>query len=168
MKILVVEDDRGTRKIVIAMLRKIGLTDVIEADRGDQAWQILKFTPVDMVLTDWTLPGMDGLELVSQLRHSKDHRDLPILVFSSRADREDIVTALKAGIDTYLSKPFNAHQLGDKIKSIAGKYWQRQANQVFRGRDALQKNDEYPLLIFGEPVGDAWGDEFVPQAERRS
>ena len=137
MKAILVEDAKGMRKLLHTMLRKIGFDDVVEAGDGKQAWDALLQQPVDLLLTDWNMPIMDGIQLVEKVRSASDFEELPILMFTARSAKEDVVRALQAGVDTYITKPFTPQQLKIKIRSIMGKRSQRQIVDIISRQDVI-------------------------------
>ena len=121
VKALIVEDADDTRKIVVAMLKNLGYDDLVGAENGQEALQVLQVAKVDLLLTNWNMPVMDGLQLVKQVRCMPQYADLPVLLFTSKASKQDVVTALKAGVDGYLAKPFTPSQLREQLEGILNK-----------------------------------------------
>lgn len=117
MKFLVVDDSATMRRIVINSLDRIGYSQVVEAADGDEA--LRKFDgSIGCVITDWNMPKMSGLELVKALRARPDGRQVPILMVTTRSVREDIVTAIQAGVNNYIVKPFTPQVLKEKLSAI--------------------------------------------------
>ena len=110
MRILLVEDAVGMRKIVASMLKNLGYDGVLTASDGMQALQVLQAQRIDVLLTNWNMPVMDGLQLVKQVRGSPRHAETPVLMFTSRAGKKDVVDALEAGVDGYLAKPIDIQE----------------------------------------------------------
>ena len=150
LKALVVEDSIGMRKLVVAMLNKLGYEEVLEAQHGGEAWSILRTHRVDLLLTDWNMPIMTGLELIGKLRKLPEHDQTTILVFTSRSAKEDVVAAVKAGVDGYITKPFTPRQLADRLRAIVGRRQQNQVGQILKGRDPLDRHEDHSLILFGE------------------
>lgn len=117
MKCLVVDDSAITRRILVNSLRMIGFTDIVEAGDGKQALNLCD-SSVDVVLTDWNMPGMAGVELVRALRANPEFTSLPVLLITSRNGKEDVVEAANAGIDGYIVKPFTPEILKTKIEEV--------------------------------------------------
>ena len=153
MKVLVVEDALGMRKIVAAMLRNLGYDDVVTAENGSEALDLMRGTKVDMLLTNWDMPVLDGVSLVQQLRGMPRYAEVPVLLFTSRQAKEDVVKALKAGIDGYLSKPFTPAQLRDQLKTVFERRVQRRVARIVAGIDPVKLEDEHPLLLIGDTAG---------------
>ena len=115
MKILAVDDSPTMRRIIINTLKRAGYSDVVEACDGKDALAKMKVERVDLVITDWNMPEMDGLALVTTIRMSEEFKSLPVLMITTRSVKEDIVEALKAGVSNYIVKPFTPETLKQKI-----------------------------------------------------
>ena len=121
MKILVVDDSSTMRRIIINTLNKLGYKDVLEASNGLEALAVLKENPdVSLILTDWNMPEMDGLTFVQTLKKSKTFSKVPIIMITTMGAKEDIVKALKAGVNNYIVKPFTPQILKEKIQQVVG------------------------------------------------
>jgi len=111
MKFLVVDDSATMRRIVINSLQRIGFNDTVEAgDKFDSS--------VSMVITDWNMPNMTGTEFTKVLRSREDGRSVPILMVTARSVKEDILTAMEAGVNNYIVKPFTPQVLKEKIDAL--------------------------------------------------
>ncbi len=120
LKILAVDDSPTMRRIIVNTLKRAGYSDVIEATDGKDALAKLKVETINFVITDWNMPEMDGLTLVTQIRKSSELKQLPILMVTTRSVKDDIVEALKAGVNNYIVKPFTPDTLKEKISEILG------------------------------------------------
>lgn len=118
MKILAVDDSPTMRRIIINTLKRAGYTDIIEATDGKDALAKMKVDKVDFVITDWNMPEMDGLTFVTNVRNNPEHKDLPILMVTTRSVKDDIIEAMKAGVNSYIVKPFTPDTLKEKIESV--------------------------------------------------
>ena len=119
MKIIVVDDSPTMRRIVVQMLKQIGYSEIVEAADGQEAWKCLQTGgPFDLVLTDWNMPVMTGLQLTQAIRANQKLAKLPILMLTTRSMKEDIVTAVKAGVNNYVTKPFNPKTLKEKMEKV--------------------------------------------------
>jgi len=118
LKILAVDDSATMRRIIINTLKRLGYNDVVEATDGRDAIAKLKVEPISFVITDWNMPEMDGLEFVSTIRSTERFKHLPVLMVTTRSVKEDIVQALKAGVNNYIVKPFTPDTLKQKIEQI--------------------------------------------------
>ncbi len=122
MRIITVDDSSTMRRIIKNTLKRIGYGDeVLEAADGKEALEILANTDVDLIITDWNMPVMDGLTFVKHIRANKKFDDVPIIMVTTEAAKEDIITALKAGVNNYIVKPFTPEVLKDKIDTVLGK-----------------------------------------------
>jgi two-component system chemotaxis response regulator CheY len=118
MKILVVDDFSTMRRIIRNLLRDLGFANSEEADDGSTALPLLKSGKFDFLITDWNMPIMEGIDLVRQVRADIALRELPILMVTAEAKREQIVAAAEAGVNGYIVKPFTAQTLEQKIAKI--------------------------------------------------
>lgn len=118
MRFLVVDDSSTMRRIIINTLNKLGYTECHEAGNGREGVERLATTTVDMVITDWNMPEMSGVEFARAIRAGDATRTLPILMVTTNAAEGDIVEALKAGVNNYVVKPFTPATIKDKIEAI--------------------------------------------------
>jgi two-component system chemotaxis response regulator CheY len=121
MKILVVDDFSTMRRIVKNILRQLGFNNILEADDGSTGLDILQKEKIDMVISDWNMPNMTGLELLKVVRADDALRDIPFLMVTAEAQQENIIEAVKSGVNNYIVKPFTAETLGKKIEQIFNK-----------------------------------------------
>ena len=118
MKILVVDDFSTMRRIIKNLLRDLGFTNTAEADDGKTALPILEAGGIDFLVTDWNMPGMTGIDLLKAVRANPELMDMPILMVTAEAKREQIIMAAQAGVNGYVIKPFTAGTLKEKIEKI--------------------------------------------------
>jgi two-component system chemotaxis response regulator CheY len=118
MKILVVDDFSTMRRIIKNLLRDLGFVNTVEADDGKTALPILLAGGIDFLVTDWNMPGMTGIDLLKEVRANPDLVDLPVLMVTAEAKREQIIMAAQAGVNGYVIKPFTAATLKEKIEKI--------------------------------------------------
>lgn len=118
MKILIVDDFSTMRRIVKNLLRDLGFTNTSEADDGTTALPMLKNGNFDFLVTDWNMPGMSGLDLLKKVREDERLKNMPVLMVTAEAKREQIVAAAQAGVNGYVVKPFTAAVLKEKIDKI--------------------------------------------------
>ncbi|RKY85339.1 two-component system response regulator [candidate division KSB1 bacterium] len=121
LNILIVDDSVTMRRILVNTLGKIGYSNVIEATDGKDALAKMYSEKVDFIITDWNMPEMSGLEFVQSVRGDEYFKNIPILMVTTRSLKDDIITALKAGINNYVVKPFTPEVLDKKIKEILSK-----------------------------------------------
>jgi two-component system chemotaxis response regulator CheY len=117
MRFLVVDDSATMRRIVVNSLQRIGHSDVVEAADGREALDKLDGS-IGFIITDWNMPNMSGVELAQAVRARPDTAQLPILMVTARSVREDILTALEAGLNYYIVKPFTPQVLKEKIDAL--------------------------------------------------
>lgn len=118
MKILVVDDFSTMRRIIKNLLKDLGFTNVQEADDGNTALPMLNQSDFDFVVTDWNMPGMQGIDLLRAIRASDRLKHLPVLMVTAEAKKEQIVAAAQAGVNGYVIKPFTAATLKEKLEKI--------------------------------------------------
>lgn len=118
MSILIVDDFSTMRRIIKNLLRDLGFNNTTEADDGQTAWPMLQTGKFEFLVTDWNMPGMDGLTLLKHVRADENLSTLPVLLVTAEAKREQIVEAAQAGVNGYVVKPFTAITLKEKIEKI--------------------------------------------------
>lgn len=116
MRFLVVDDSATMRRIVVNSLQRVGFTEVVEAADGADALE--KLSGIDFLITDWNMPKVSGAELTRAVRARDDCRSLPIIMVTARSVRDDILTAMEAGVDSYVVKPFTPQVLREKIDAV--------------------------------------------------
>ena len=118
MKILIVDDFSTMRRIIKNLLRDLGFTNTAEADDGLTAFPMLQQGNFDFLVTDWNMPGMEGIELLKKVRADEELKSLPVLLVTAEAKKEQIVQAAQAGVNGYIVKPFTSGTLKEKINKI--------------------------------------------------
>ncbi len=118
MRVLVVDDFSTMRRIVKNILRQLGFTNVVEADDGTTAWDVLNKDKIDFIISDWNMPQMTGIELLRKVRASEEFGHLPFLMVTAEAQQENIIEAVQAKVSNYIVKPFTPDTLGQKINKI--------------------------------------------------
>ena len=118
MRILIVDDFSTMRRIVKNLLNDLGFFNTAEADDGHSALAELRKGPYDLIITDWNMPGMPGIDLLKQVRADATLAKIPVLMVTAEAKREQIIEAAQAGVNGYVIKPFTAQTLGDKLGKI--------------------------------------------------
>lgn len=121
MKVLVVDDFSTMRRIVKNLLRQNGYTNIEEAEDGEQAYSKLQGGGFGFVVSDWNMPNMDGLELLKKVRSDPALKDLPILMVTAEAEKDKVITAIQAGVNNYIVKPFSGEVLKEKMDKIIEK-----------------------------------------------
>ncbi len=118
MKILIVDDFSTMRRIIKNLLRDLGFNNTQEADDGSTALPMLQKGDFDFVVTDWNMPGMQGIDLLKAIRADDALKHLPVLMVTAEAKREQIIAAAQAGVNGYVVKPFTAATLKEKLDKI--------------------------------------------------
>ena len=119
VKILVVDDFPIMRGIIRRMLTKrFGMDDIHEANDGVEAWKILGESPVDLIICDWNMPNMTGIDLLRKVRADRKLARLPFVMVTAEGKKENVIEATKAGATGFIIKPFTAKDLGKKLKTI--------------------------------------------------
>jgi two-component system chemotaxis response regulator CheY len=118
IKFLVVDDFSTMRRIVRNLLKELGFTNVEEAEDGVVALSKLQGGSFDFVVSDWNMPNMDGLTLLQTVRSDPALKNLPFLMITAEAKKENIIAAAQAGASGYIVKPFTAATLNEKMVKI--------------------------------------------------
>ena len=117
MKILVVDDSSTMRRIIINTLNKIGYSDYAEAANGREGVEKRAAVPIDMIITDWNMPEMSGVDFIRAVRANDQTKHLPVIMVTTNAAQEDIVQALDAGVNNYVVKPFTPDTIKERIQA---------------------------------------------------
>jgi two-component system chemotaxis response regulator CheY len=120
MKILIVDDFATMRRILRNILKEIGFTNITEVEDGKTALKELKNDSFDLVLCDWNMPEMTGLEVLEKVRSDDQLKDLPFVMVTAEAQKQNIVAAVKAGVTNYIIKPLTAETVNDKLNKLFG------------------------------------------------
>jgi two-component system, chemotaxis family, chemotaxis protein CheY len=117
-KVLIVDDMLTMRKIVSKVLREIGFTDITEATDGMDAWQKVNSAPepFGLIISDWNMPNMTGLDFLKQVRSSEKFSKTPFLLVTAEAEKDQVAEAIKSGVDQYVIKPFSQDNLRTKLE----------------------------------------------------
>ena len=118
MSVLVVDDASAMRRIVRGILKELGFKNIREAENGQAALDELKKHKADFVVSDWNMPVMTGIELLRAIRADEGLKTTPVLMVTAEAKQENIIEAVKAGVNNYIVKPFNAQTLQEKLNKI--------------------------------------------------
>jgi len=121
IKVLVVDDFATMRKVIRNLLKQIGYENIVEAEDGVAALKVVKSQKVDLVISDWNMPNMTGLELLKAVRADGEVKLTPFLMVTAEALQDNVVAAVKAGVSNYIVKPFTAETLNEKISKIMDK-----------------------------------------------
>lgn len=121
IRILCVDDFATMRRILKNILKQLGFTNITEADDGTTALEELKKGRFDLIISDWNMPKMSGLELLKTVRSMDDYKNIPFLMVTAEAQKQNVVEAVQAGVSNYVVKPFTAEAISEKIEKILGK-----------------------------------------------
>jgi two-component system chemotaxis response regulator CheY len=118
MRVLIVDDFATMRRILKNILKQIGFKNISEAENGKAALKELRNEKFDLVLCDWNMPEMPGIELLNQVRSDDQLKAIPFVMVTAEAKRENILEAVKAGVSSYIVKPFTADTINEKLTKI--------------------------------------------------
>ena len=148
MKILIAEDDPVSRRLLQSYLQKWGHEVVVTTD-GLQAWQMFEQDEFPLVITDWVMPEMDGIDLIQRIRLSERSFHVYIILLTGRSQKEDVVEGMEAGADDFVTKPFDRDELrvrlrvGERVSALERKLAE-QTRELMELRAALARNAEPP------------------------
>lgn len=115
MRVLVVDDFATMRKIIKNVLKQINIENTVEAENGRQALQTLKSDSVDLIISDWIMPEMTGIEFLRACKEDPSIKNIPFIMVTAEAQKDSVVEAIKGGVDNYIVKPFTPEKLQDAI-----------------------------------------------------
>lgn len=118
IKVLIVDDFATMRRILKNILKQIGFKNLLEADDGTTAMETLEKNDIDLVISDWNMPKMTGLELLKWVRANKKYAKTPFLMVTAEAQKQNVIEAVQAGVSNYVVKPFTAEAISEKLKKI--------------------------------------------------
>jgi two-component system, chemotaxis family, chemotaxis protein CheY len=118
MRVLVVDDFATMRRIMKNILKQIGFKYVCEAENGKEALNELRKEKTGLVLCDWNMPEMPGIELLNQVRADEQLKSTPFVMVTAEAKKENILEAVRAGVNNYIVKPFTAETVMEKLKNV--------------------------------------------------
>jgi two-component system chemotaxis response regulator CheY len=120
-RILTVDDMATMRKIIKSLLNQLGYTNVDEAENGKEGLAKLKQGKYDLVLLDWNMPEMDGITLLQEIRKDPQLKNIPVIMVTAEAKKENVLLAIQSGANNYIVKPFTAETLKEKMEKV----WQQ-------------------------------------------
>ncbi|MCG3117632.1 MAG: chemotaxis response regulator CheY [Candidatus Manganitrophus sp. SA1] len=118
MKILVVDDMSSMRRIIKNTLKQLGYPNTDEAEDGDKALEMVRNAPFDLVVSDWNMPNMNGLDLLKAIRQDPKLSALPVLMVTTEAEMDHILEAIRSGVNSYILKPFTPETMKEKIDKV--------------------------------------------------
>ncbi|MCS7202878.1 MAG: chemotaxis response regulator CheY [Thermodesulfovibrio sp.] len=121
IKVLVIDDFPTMRRIIKNLLKQIGFENIDEAENGEDALRKLHSSDYGLIVSDWNMPVMDGLQLLKAVRTDPKLKEIPFLMVTAEAEKEKVIEAIKSGVDNYIVKPFTGEVLKEKLEKIAQK-----------------------------------------------
>ncbi len=118
IKVLIVDDFATMRRILKNILKQLGFRNLVEADDGTTAWEVLENQTIDLIISDWNMPKMTGLELLKKVRADSRYAKTPFLMVTAEAQKQNVIEAVQAGVSNYVVKPFTAEAISDKLEKI--------------------------------------------------
>ncbi len=118
IKILIVDDFATMRRILKNILKQLGFKNFVEADDGTTAWEVLEGQGIDLIISDWNMSKMTGLELLKKVRANDTYKGIPFLMVTAEAQKQNVIEAVQAGVSNYVVKPFTAEAISDKLEKI--------------------------------------------------
>ena len=118
MKVLIVDDFATMRRILRNILKQIGFSKITEADDGKSALKELENETFDLILCDWNMPEMQGIEVLKKIRSDDKLKNIPFVMVTAEAQKDNIIEAVKAGVSSYIVKPFTAETVSGKLQKI--------------------------------------------------
>jgi len=174
MRVLLAEDSTPLRGIIRQMLNGLGHDDIVEAGDGLEAWKELEKAPFDLLLTDWNMPNMSGLQLLQKVRQADEFKALPVVMLTTRNNKADIISAMKAGVNNYVTKPCSPADLNQKIEKAVLQQARKQpkaspgAERIIRGSRKYRPGQRGPFVLIYETPGDmeAFASGQEPELQR--
>lgn len=118
IKVLIVDDFATMRRIIKGALKQMGFRNIIEAEDGDLALEALKEEKIGLILADWNMPKMNGLDLLKAVKSNETLRDIPFIMVTAEGQKDNVLEAVKTGVNNYIIKPFTPETLKEKIQKV--------------------------------------------------
>lgn len=120
IRVLVVDDFATMRRIVKGVLKQLGFSDIVEAEDGSAALAELKKDPVGLIVSDWNMPKMSGLDLLKAVKGDATLKTIPFVMVTAEGQKENVLEAVKAGVSNYIMKPFTPETFSEKLEKVLG------------------------------------------------
>jgi two-component system chemotaxis response regulator CheY len=120
IKVLVVDDFATMRRIVKGVLKQLGFNKIVEAEDGSAALEELKKDSIGLIVSDWNMPKMTGLDLLKAVKKDDSLKEIPFIMVTAEGQRENVIEAVKAGVSNYVVKPFTPEIFGEKLEKVLG------------------------------------------------
>lgn len=121
MNVLIVDDYQSMRRTIADILRHLGFRNLFYAEDGKQALRRLSETPIGLMILDWDMPVLTGIEVLRQMRDSETYKELPVIMVTAVASREKVMEAIDSGVTNYIVKPFTPQTMEKKIRQVFAK-----------------------------------------------
>ncbi|MDE1901980.1 MAG: response regulator [Alphaproteobacteria bacterium] len=122
MNVLIVDDYKTMLRIIENLLKQLGFKNIVQATDGSAALKVLHEMPVGLVISDWNMQPMTGLQLLKEVRADERLKAMPFIMITAESKTENVVAAKEAGVNNYIVKPFNAETLKQKISAVLGSF----------------------------------------------
>lgn len=122
MNVLIVDDYKTMLRIINSLLKQIGFSNIDEASDGTMALEMFKKKSYGLVISDWNMEPMSGIELLKLVRGGTENKDVPFIMITAESKTENVIAAKQAGVNNYIVKPFNAETLKSKLTSVLGEF----------------------------------------------
>lgn len=122
MRILVVDDFQTMRRIIINLLRQLGFKNVAEASDGQRALEKVKSDKFDLIISDWNMPNMTGMDFLKAVRADESLKAIPFIMVTAEGKKENVIAAVQAGVSNYVVKPFHSATLKEKMVKVIGDF----------------------------------------------
>ncbi|MBT8420772.1 MAG: phosphate regulon transcriptional regulator PhoB [Gammaproteobacteria bacterium] len=149
--ILVVEDDPEVREVVCFVLREADFL-VSTAENAHDAWTLIRKHPPTLILLDWMLPGISGIELARQLKTNHDSRGIPIVILTAKGEEDDKLLGFESGADDYITKPFSPRELVARIKAVLRRTETHEREEVVKYGEIRLDTTTYRVTVNGKPI----------------
>ncbi|WP_347989318.1 phosphate regulon transcriptional regulator PhoB [Methylomonas sp. AM2-LC] len=151
LNILVVEDEEAIREMLVLALEQAGLS-VMAVSSAEQAQQALAENMMDLILLDWMLPGISGIELARRLKNDSGYKDMPIILLTARGEEEDKIRGLEIGADDYITKPFSPKEMIARIKAVMRRSGKLSESGHLNVGDLTLDAEQHRLTISGQTL----------------
>jgi len=120
IKVMIVDDFATMRRIVKGILKQLGFSQIREAENGSVALEELRKEPVGLIVSDWNMPKMTGLDLLKAVKADDSLREIPFIMVTAEGQKENVIEAVKAGVSNYIVKPFTPEIFSEKLEKVLG------------------------------------------------
>jgi two-component system chemotaxis response regulator CheY len=118
IKVLIVDDFATMRRIVKGVLKQLGFNNIIEAEDGNAALEELKKEKIGLIVSDWNMPNMSGLDLLKAVRGNEQFKSIPFIMVTAEGQKENVIEAVKSGVSNYIVKPFTPETFNEKLQKV--------------------------------------------------